>query len=255
VLALVHAVTGSPLPFVALARHLGGDLSVYGLQAPGPEASRAGTSIPNLAARYVAAVDAVRGMSPLVVAGWSMGGCVALEMARLWRERGVPVARTLLLDTWVPPGALPAVADQARVRGATAQIEQLALADVDAGQHGDPEIRAELRRIEEVQARNREAFLDHRPHASDEEVDLLAATDVPAELAGRLPEAYLRPDRGWGPLLPGLRVHRVPGDHFTIVAPENAADVAAVIGDVVDEALSYGVLTFADSAGEAGGRS
>ncbi len=82
-LFLVHAAGGSVAPYVALAALLGDDRPVYALEDPGlhgdPIEDR---RLPDLAAAYLAAVREVQPDGPLHVGGWSVGGAVALEMAR-----------------------------------------------------------------------------------------------------------------------------------------------------------------------------
>lgn len=59
---------------------------MYGIEA---DLADGADQVETMAAEYVAAVDAVLGPRPLILVGWSIGGCVALEMARCWQERGI----------------------------------------------------------------------------------------------------------------------------------------------------------------------
>ncbi len=234
-IVLIHAASGSALPFVDVAGRLGDDFSVFALQAPDTEANRAADTIENLAARYVEAVDGVRGLSPLILVGWSMGGCVALEMARQWRPRGVAVTGLLMLDTWVPPTVVPAVSTQARIRTAIMDLDVLAQEGLTAEEH----VSAEMDRLRDVLDRNRDAFLGYSPEWFDGEVDLLYAADRVPELEAGFPDLYWAPDHGWTARVRAVVPHQVDGNHFTVVSKENAATLAETIRDIVAERITF----------------
>jgi non-ribosomal peptide synthetase component F/thioesterase domain-containing protein len=226
---LVHAASGSVLPFFEVAERLGRDFAVVALQSTPEDPS---ASIEELADRYVAAVDARRGVAPVVVAGWSMGGCVAVEMARRWLLREERVAATLLLDTWAPPAFLSEVADAAQVRASILGLDVLRLEGVDAT---DP-VLAELTGTVE---RNRAAFLDYRPEYYPAEVDLLRASDpLPADVPP-FPAGYLAGDRGWSAFAAEVTTVEIEGSHLSMFDREHADQLAAAISAAVTRRLGY----------------
>src|SRR5262249_14363935 len=81
-----------------LARHLGPDQPVYGIQSPDPPL----TDLREMAACYVAAVRKLQPQGPYRLAGWSMGGVAAYEMARQLAEQGETVHVLALIDTLAP---------------------------------------------------------------------------------------------------------------------------------------------------------
>ncbi|HEY3569677.1 MAG TPA: condensation domain-containing protein, partial [Thermoanaerobaculia bacterium] len=97
----IHALGGEVLCYVDLARYLGSDQPVYGLQARAwsgldledPE------SIEAMAAEYVAALRAAQPAGPYQILGYSLGGVVALEMVRQLQEQGEEVRILAILDT------------------------------------------------------------------------------------------------------------------------------------------------------------
>ncbi|MET7653909.1 amino acid adenylation domain-containing protein [Streptomyces sp. NPDC005486] len=232
---LVHGAGGSALPFRALGEALGDSHDVYAMQAadaPGPGTAR----IEELAARYAQAADAVRGTRPVLLAGWSVGGCIALEMARAWQARGVEVLGTVLLDTWLPPDALAdeQAADSART--AFAAMDLLA-GEAPTGQ--DPDDLAEAERLSATLERHRSAFLDYAPSAFAGPVHLLRAAEPFPHPRFRLPAALLAPDHGWGTRISLLTARDIPGNHFTLVAQENATALAEALREIADDALSF----------------
>lgn len=234
VVAFVHGGGGSALPFYEVARQLEPDFATYALQwSPTPDGAEA--SIEEMAARYREAIDPVRGFSPLVLVGWSMGGCIALEMTRAWRALGAEPAALVLLDTWAPPSLVdPAVRDDLR-----ATLQQLDLLTVENTDRDLAPTDEEMAGIRTVFDENRSAFLGYRPERWDGPVTLLHAAEPLPDPSVHFPETYLQPDRGWAPHLGDLTARAMAGNHFTMVGPANAPLLAQVLRDVVDATLSY----------------
>ncbi|MFD0586354.1 alpha/beta fold hydrolase [Dactylosporangium darangshiense] len=79
----MHSATGDVTEFDELAGSIAGDRPVYGLQAPGlDERSQPLGSITAMASAYLEEVQALQPTGPLLLAAWSMGAHVAVEMAR-----------------------------------------------------------------------------------------------------------------------------------------------------------------------------
>ncbi|MFJ2865142.1 condensation domain-containing protein [Kitasatospora sp. NPDC087314] len=226
----VHAASGSALPFYEVAQRLGGEFSVYALQSLPDDAP---ATIEEIAARYVAAVDAVRGVAPVVLAGWSMGGCVAVEMARHWLLRGERVAATLLLDTWAPPSFMSSAEEAAEVRDACLALDVLRL---EGAEPGAAMALAELTGMVE---RNRAAFLNYWPEFYPAEVELLRASDpLPAD-APRFPAGYMDDDRGWGAFVAELESTEVKGSHLSLFDPENVDQLATAMRGAITRRMGY----------------
>ncbi|MFI5916405.1 alpha/beta fold hydrolase, partial [Dactylosporangium sp. NPDC051541] len=79
----VHSGTGNVTDYSALAAHLGDEHRVLGLQARGLVDEEAPlTTVEEMARAYLEEVRHIQPEGPYLFAGWSMGGYVALEMAR-----------------------------------------------------------------------------------------------------------------------------------------------------------------------------
>lgn len=99
-----------------LALLLDADQPAYGLEEPAFEDPGEGyTPIEEMAARYVRAVKEVQPDGPYALGGWSLGGIVAFEMARLLEVSREPVRLLFMIDTGAPmpkqthPGELRSV--------------------------------------------------------------------------------------------------------------------------------------------------
>ncbi len=97
----VHGIGGTVLRFRDLARYLGNEHALYGLQAKGLDGKQAcASSVEEMAADYIRDIQQVQPQGPYFLGGYSFGGMVALEMAQQLRAQGDEVALVALLDTF-----------------------------------------------------------------------------------------------------------------------------------------------------------
>ncbi len=107
----VHPAGGEVLCYADLAAALGPASPVLGLQAAGLVAgTEPAKTVVEMAASYVAAVRSHQAEGPYRILGWSVGGVIAVEMARILRAEGQRVASLVLLDT-LTPARMPAWGD------------------------------------------------------------------------------------------------------------------------------------------------
>ncbi|WP_165226314.1 amino acid adenylation domain-containing protein [Aquisphaera insulae] len=107
----VHPAGGIAYCFLELARRLGPDVGLEAFRARGLSGGKTplGT-IEELAGSYLAAMREVQPAGPYLLGGYSLGGTVALEMARRLNAEGERVALLAMLDATAPTGP-PAVGD------------------------------------------------------------------------------------------------------------------------------------------------
>ena len=102
-LFLAHAVGGNVLNYLPIAQALAPGRAVYGLQSPGLDGVEAPlTTIEAMAMRYAGAIRRCQPQGPYLLAGGSMGGVLALEIARHLREGGGEIAFLGMFDTYCP---------------------------------------------------------------------------------------------------------------------------------------------------------
>jgi amino acid adenylation domain-containing protein len=142
-LFLIHPVGGTVFGYAHLAGEMSGTFQVYGLQAPAltdphfdstlsadANLSPGTASLADLVSDYTERIRAAQPQGPYRLAGWSMGGVVAYEIARCLERAGTQVALLALLDA---PFAIPA--------SSTVSESELAgqfLADAALSQGWDP---------------------------------------------------------------------------------------------------------------------
>jgi acetoacetyl-CoA synthetase len=108
-LFVVHALHGDVLFFRAVTERMSTDRSVYGLQARGLDPrERPQTRIEDMAETYVDSIRSVQPHGPYALAGYSLGGLVAFEMARRLTSLGEDVEVLDLIEARVHHDCLPA---------------------------------------------------------------------------------------------------------------------------------------------------
>jgi thioesterase domain-containing protein len=235
-------VGGTVFCYTELARALGSDQPVYGLQAS-EEGSPA--TLEEMAAGYLDALRAVQPHGPYRLGGWSMGGIVAFEMARQLAARGEEVEQLAVLDVSTTGGA--GGADEAAVlawfardlAGLLGNPLPAGLGDIPAGAPL-PEAFARAQDLgvfppdlDFASAARRFEVFRHNLRL----VEAYAAGSYPGRLqlfraAGSHFTDPADPTLGWGALAGGgVDLRELPGSHWEVVRPPVVETVAAVLQD------------------------
>jgi len=99
---MVPGVGGNVLVFARLAKLLGPDQPIYGLQPPGLDGKEAPfISVPEMASHFVEEIKRVHPRGPYIIAGACTGGLIAYEMAQLLMAQSNEVV-LMMLETWHP---------------------------------------------------------------------------------------------------------------------------------------------------------
>jgi thioesterase domain-containing protein/acyl carrier protein len=247
-LLLIHPIGGQVLCYAPLARRLDPELPIVAFQAS-PDASPA--TLEELAAGYLEALRERQPAGPYRLAGWSMGGVVAYEMARqLAGAQAEEVASLVLIDPQLPPMA---EVDEATLLGRFgldllasrpgAAVAPAALAGLDPREGLEGLLRRAHRRgllpedlaLEDVQTawetfrRHHRLLVDYRPAGYAGPATLLRASGSPRSV-GSVDAA------GWQRLMPKLRVVDLDGDHYSLVLGGPVREVAKLVTGAVDTA-------------------
>ncbi|MGV9880189.1 non-ribosomal peptide synthetase [Streptomyces sp. NPDC003006] len=214
----VHPAGGEAIGFrhLAACHELRGPL--YALQTSSEGADHEDRSVEALAARYLAAVRAVAPTGPYRLLGWSMGGLVAFEMARLLELRGERADMVFLVESYL-----------------SAQLSEF---DEDADRDDDREESGPMVAEEDLSAAEL-LRLDLRRHTN--RVHLRAARAYhPSRYAG--PVALVQAEkqdedfrraaiRSWSRVCAPARLthHVLEGDHLTLFEPPYVTELARLI--------------------------
>ena len=102
-LFLIHPVGGTVFCYYQLANALGNNRPIYGLQLPVDNSGAPlACSIKAMAAIYVDCIIRQAGETHALIAGWSMGGVIAFEMARILQMKNLTPQQILMFDSAVP---------------------------------------------------------------------------------------------------------------------------------------------------------
>lgn len=204
----VHPVGGGIACYRPLADRLAPDCALLAL--PARPAGPLGETMADLARPHLAALrQALAPGEPAVLAGWSFGGMLALEMARMLAAEGHRV-QVLMIDSYRSAGAAGLGDDEAR-----------GLFRRDLRRMGHDDADRELEGAFAIFRRNYAALMAHDPAPVAVPVVHVQAADRAEDFPG------LRPYDG-----PAVGRHVLPGDHFTLLEGESAAAIADLLRDM-----------------------
>lgn len=242
-----HPIGGNVLGYIALGRYLSPDQPLYALQAPGVEGQRQPyTQIPELAAYYIGAMQALQPFGPYFLGGHSFGGLVAFEIAQQLQQQGQEIGLLVIMDTPAPIygqdtepiddarwlvkrsqvlerffgkklsvdyAELQQLEPEAQFNYFLEKLRRVNLIPPDAGQQM-------IRRILEVQKASHQALINYVPQVYPGKITFLRASEVLAEDSGGVfAQSFRQPALGWGELTTEpIEIHKVPGDHITMLA-------------------------------------
>jgi acyl transferase domain-containing protein/thioesterase domain-containing protein len=243
----VHPDTGIVYCYTELARQLGSAQPFYGLQAPAlVGAAEESTSIEALAARYVAAIRAAQPGGPYHLGGWSFGGLVAFEMARQLQAQGAEVGLLALLDTrttlpfpreaserWTAWIEEEAAHIRAELQPSVPASTQASVSRLLPGVDPPP-----AERLITAFKINMQAMRCYVLQAYPGRVTLLRAIETRGAAGGSGPADPEEVDLGWGGFAATVAVHRVPGNHQTMVRQPHVQALAACLGACLPHAAA-----------------
>jgi arthrofactin-type cyclic lipopeptide synthetase C len=258
-LFLVHDGYGDELYFYALAQYLPAELPIYGLPCiPANEPQL--YTIHAMAKRMVTLVQEVQAQGPYRLAGWSFGGVLAYEIARLLLDQGHGVEFLGLMDSFcpgvdgfgshdekTPEAVLIELCEEQRFERSSARAVTPAFDVRDSNLDFDelfkryrelqalprnfehlsaPEARAQCRNLD-IHLRAMEAY---RPQSINIPLHLFVASERP--VAWPLSTASL----GWECCVPArlLRAQSAPGSHQSMMKPPHIK----VLGQRLTESLA-----------------
>ncbi|MBZ5596304.1 MAG: SDR family NAD(P)-dependent oxidoreductase [Acidobacteriia bacterium] len=239
---------GNVLTFETIARYMGQDQPVYGLQPQGLDGKQPFlTRMEDIGSSYLPAIRSVQPHGPYYLGGYSFGGLVAFEVAQQLQAQGEEVALVAFIDTiewryWQRPPTPLERLELYRLR-----VKKLFF------QPGGMEYLKGRLRAKGLRTRNRVYSMIGRPipvplSTIVEANRFAAANYVPRVYPGRITllrcaERDVR-DRddyflGWGGLADGgVDVVDVPGHHLTIAKEPNVRVLAEKLRYCIDKALA-----------------
>ncbi|MBV9572275.1 MAG: alpha/beta fold hydrolase [Alphaproteobacteria bacterium] len=261
-LFMFHGIGGTVVEFAALGKLIetGGD--VYAVQAQGLDGTLPPLdSVHDMAALYWRAIRERQPSGPYWLCGYSFGGLIAVEVARLARKAGEEIGQLFLIDAYAHPVTWPRKSLlKVRLRKQLRSLASIfrrspreSLARLKARRNARSSEGAHLseqERRKAVEKRKQQWLTDTRPNlplplmqtrmAGDKAVYRYRHSHYPGSaifLKARHPDPDFPddPKHVWSRWIQNLRVYRCPGSHLTIVS-DHAAGVADRINACIREA-------------------
>jgi amino acid adenylation domain-containing protein len=230
----VHGIGGTVLCFYDLARHLGPDQPVYGLQAQGLSGKHpCHTRVEDMAAHYVTEIRRLQPHGPYYIAGLSFGGEIAFEIAQQLSIQGEEIAFLALLDSYLPkrePGVF-AKLFQASTREGYFQL----LRKLESLPQGVQRRLSNLRlprALKKVRAAALQAERQYVAQAYPGRVTLFRATETDLACVDDQVNAWRSVALG------GVEICEIPGDHASIMLEPQIRQLAAKIRTCLDKTRS-----------------
>jgi thioesterase domain-containing protein/acyl carrier protein len=226
---IVSGAGGHVLPFASVARRLENRWRGVGLLDPAfDERLETPESIGEVAARLIEGLEQAGAREPFLIAGYSYGGFVAVEMARRIANSGQR-AGAVIIDTRLPAGSITKVLRR-RLGDIKSQLKSLVMPPpiVEAPGEALYDLRAahENERRRAMGQRQRELVARHRFARANVPVFVIRATDSLREQDA--------PDYGWGKVARVVGVQDTRGDHLNLFKGVNEEGFV----HAMDEALT-----------------
>ncbi|HEX8814399.1 MAG TPA: thioesterase domain-containing protein [Terriglobales bacterium] len=246
-LFVTHGLGGSVIDFFQVIKHMQTPHAIQGMQAKGVDGlEEPFDSIEDMAEFYLDAVRQVQPHGPYLLAGYSLGGLVTLEMAQRLTAAGEEVALLAMLDSY-PDIRYLSFVERGRLLARLATKRAATAMKLPFGEAVSLMLRPSRRRarvpkvsyqlpvdvsLSPAMQRAREcayqALTKYRPKFYAGRIRFVRAavpTDFPAD-----------PTPVWANLAAQFEVETVPGDHLGIMAT-HYDKLAATISRYVDEAM------------------
>ncbi len=259
-LFFIHGLDGEIWIFRDLAKHLGPDQPVFGIQYTGASPGSP-VSIPELARSYIREIISVAPHGPILLGAYCLGAATAFEIAQECRRQGRRVALLAVFEHWFPDAEAPFTPAELAVNvphwvkdewlASSMQVNTRRLKGL-AGR-----VFRRMRRLcrraarsgHEEGARNRAGVSPEvpqepvsRPWYVYEPYEFTPYEGTVAVFRARSRDLLgpnVREDMGWRRIALGeFSMHTIPGGHTTMMLPPNAAILAERLRDVIDAATS-----------------
>jgi thioesterase domain-containing protein len=215
---LAHGLGGNILEFFDFAKYVRSSHAIYGLQARGSDGlEEPCSSIEEMAETHVDAIRVLQPHGPYTLVGYSLGGLVALEMARCLTASGEHIDLLVMIDSY-PPLQFAPLAQRLGVyaRRITHGALRLRVSHADIPGSLGIAFTPAMQRVQECSVK---ALRNYRPrdyHGSIRFVRAGTPLHFPDD-----------PAKVWTKFTPQFEVETVPGNHHELLTTncESLADV------------------------------
>ena len=223
---IVHDITGMATPFMRLGAYMPNEMWAIGDKHFGSVDGF--TTIEEMADHYITLIRSVQPHGPYVIAGYSMGGLVALVIADKLKKTGEVITHLIIFDTIFIP---------ARERQSLKSSDWTARA-IDRISQNFPEIGERWKTKLSVEIRkNLDAMWELDPPFYDGPTTLVVPKDRVWYRSGHASDFDTGADdlNGWEHRISNLTMKVSPGRHDTMFTPAHVKGLAQVLKGIFAE--------------------
>ncbi len=265
-LFLIPPSSGTVLFYLDLARNLGSEQPIYGLQAPGLNGERSPfTTLKELATHHLKAIKTIQPRGPYYLVGFCVGGHLALEMAQQLHQQGDTLALLALIEASAPEHHRLLI-DSTPGRMLSPDIFYLRLFAEEMSAPWGKEVLVSCEELQQLIPEERLGYVLERAKMFDllpeevrvEDLENLFEVFQATAIASYNYEARPYPgnivlfnaseqlidiggDRtlGWRDYVGGeIEIHEIPGEHFSIIREPQVRVLAERLKQARDRALA-----------------
>jgi len=218
---------GGPAEFFPLSKHLRVPASMYALQPKGMDGlDKPAARIEDMADFYAASIIQQQPRGPYVLIGYSLGGLVALEIARKFSANGEKISLLVMIDSYPDIRFLsPGQSVRLLVQKAKRRMAKFNPGGKSSGAPRLQDIGSFAPGFEQVRQSAYGALRSYKPSFYAGSVKFIRAekvTEFPAD-----------PVAVWSHLVERIEVETVPGNHLSMLS-EHYVDLAAALNHYLD---------------------
>ncbi|MBC7418674.1 MAG: AMP-binding protein [Pedobacter sp.] len=251
---LIHGAGLNILLFKSICKYFDEQQPIYGIQALGLNyETDIPTDLKSIASRYLIEMLKVNPNGPFYLAGYSLGGFIAFEMANQLREMGKEISFLGIMDTYVGSDDREKAPFSYAYTKIKRQFNKLPFVAKTIIEHPADAIDYQLKSawqkfnkiFDGVTEEEIKSFSTYERTVYDQfQRALVGYVLVPSDLTVHLfrveKRLYYLDDPinlGWDKYaLAGVKIHDVPGDHKTFLSPPNDKRFAEIFQQVLDNA-------------------
>jgi thioesterase domain-containing protein len=251
-LYIVHGGGMNVMPFYAIAKHLDREQPLYGLQAYGLNGKDEPlTTIEAIAAQYLSEILRQNPDGPYALAGYSLGGLVAFEMAQQLKLQGKEITALVMFDTYAirsdHSNSLTMKAANLIRREVGKRLFDLELLI------SNPRL---LKRLKKDSLRSKTDRIKNKLHLKENETEIIQIIDKLKKIhinAGneykflnydgeihlfraKIRTSYERDHKyfGWKPYVNKVNVIEMEGEHTTMFEPPNEVNFVKILQKILN---------------------
>ena len=249
---LIHGAGLNVLLFKSISEYFDADQPVYGIQALGlNHKTNIPTTIEEIAKRYIDEIIQIVPDGPYALAGYSMGGFIAYEMAKQLIAKGKRIQFVGVMDTYV--GNNEKIDDKSaflfnKIKRQFRKIPFYTRSFISNPSDAfDYQMIVAKKRMRKLQSPGiiipKDTFTEYeqvilRTYDNALNNYIIAPLDIAVTLFRVEKRLYFLDDLvhlGWDKFArKGVKVHEVPGDHKTFLFPPNSQKFARIIQQALD---------------------